>query len=110
MKYKLIVAFILFGILKLNAQDLEEYLRINAKVKCKVYAENASTLIETYDIFQLDSVISVLDVLERECGMSEPVMRLRILHEIYLNQFVSDSYTDYFEQYIRKYKYRYGAA
>ena len=110
MKYLLLIILFVIGLSHLSAQDLEARLQINDKVDCSVYAENSSELIGTYDIFQLDSVKAVLDIWERECGKSEPIMRLQILHDIYQGNFESEGYIDYYDQYVRKYIYRIEAA
>ena len=106
MKLIISILIIVLGHTSLSAQDLETRLQKNSKVDCSVYAENSSELIGSYDIEQLDSVTAVLDIWERECGLSEPIMRMRILHDIYFNRFRSEHYTDYYQLYIRKYIYR----
>lgn len=90
----------------MNAQDLETRLQRNDRIDCSVYAENSSALIGSYQIEQFDSVLAVLDIWERECGRSEPVLRLRMLHDIYFGRFQSEDYLDYYKLYIRKYMYR----
>lgn len=106
MKYFTIITLYFLGLHLTIAQDLESRLGVNDRIECSVYAENSSEIIGTYDILQIDSVVAVLNIWERECGKSEPIMRIQILHDIYFGQFDSGNYKEYYDQYIRKYMYR----
>ncbi len=110
MKYLILIIYFFAGSYNISAQDLETRLSISNNIECGVYAENANELIGTYHIFAIDSVTAVLDIWERECGKTEPIMRMRILHDIYLNRFQSEYYINYYEQYFNKYIYRVNTA
>jgi hypothetical protein len=74
---------------------------------CEDIAYNCTQLVEKYhNSFKADSAKQVLNYWENKCGLSEPLLRIKILFSIKDNNFTEALYDTTVFEYIKKYKER----
>ncbi len=92
-KTLIINGIVILTALNIQAQDRLDSLMTRRLPTCQDIALNGMGLIEEYyKMHQYDSLNQVLDYWEAKCGMSEALMRVKILRAIQENQFSESIY------------------
>jgi hypothetical protein len=107
MKKIILLLFLFVSAGFLHAQTDIDKLMIEKAPNCEDIAYNCTQLIEKYyNSNKNDSLKLVLDYWEEKCGLSEPVLRIKILLSIKENNFTESLYDTTVFDYVKRYKDR----
>jgi hypothetical protein len=104
------ILFILLFIVKIGFAQVDIESRMTEKApNCEDIAFNCTQLIEKYyNASRMDSVEAILNYWEDKCGLSEPVIRIKILLSIRDHEFTESIYDTTIVDYIIRFSDRVG--
>jgi len=106
-KYISILLILFLSTIVYSQNDSILNKRLNKTVvNCETIAFNSQAMLPKYDFSQIDSIIKILSIWEKECGNVEPIIRLKILLDIKQKKFIDTAYENYITNYIYIYKNR----
>jgi len=105
-KIKILLLLFMFGKFVFSQTDLDKLITEKAP-NCEDIAFNCTQLIEKYyNLNKYDSAKVILDYWEKKCGLSEPILRTKILFSIKDNEFQEAIYDTTIFDYLLNYKDR----